>query len=136
MSLLKLLWRPNYHQHLSILVLFENFKGVFFMSSFWVVDTKVKILPESTLTLDGSEYYYTRSVVPSETEEEAVNSLKGLLEEKSIILSEVLSVSVYESKIWNSEEDEDFETVDSFEKSKKSGEISIGCVVSELSMED
>lgn len=75
-------------------------------------------------------------MVPSETEEEAVNSLKGLLEEKSIILSEVLSISVYESKTRNSEEDEDFETVSSFERSKSSGEISIGCVVSELSMED
>jgi NADH:ubiquinone oxidoreductase subunit C len=78
---------------------------------------------------------YTRSVVPSKTEE-AINKLKHLLEEKSIILSEVLSIPTYDSRTWNSEEDEGFETVYSFENSKTTGETSIGCVVPELSMED
>ncbi|GAA6168119.1 hypothetical protein [Sessilibacter corallicola] len=106
------------------------------MLVYWVIDTKVKVLPESTLTLDGSEYYYTRSVAPSETKESAVMNLTSLLEEKSIVIAEVLSISDYESKIWNSEQDEDFETIESFEKSRATGQISIGCVVSELSMED
>lgn len=84
--------------------------------------------------MDGSEYYYTRSVAPSETKEAAVVNLTNLLEEKSIVIAEVLSISDYESKIWNSEQDEDFETVESFEKSRATGQISIGCVVSELSV--
>ena len=106
--------------------------------NYWVIDTKVKILPESTFVLDGSDYYYTRSVVPSNEEDSeiVVSELHDFLKRKSIVLEQILAVEKYENKTWDADKDEDFETQESLLASKKTGEISLGCIVSELSIEE
>lgn len=106
------------------------------MSTLWVIDTKVRVLPKSSLPQDGSTYYFGRSVVPEDSKEEAVAKLTAALEEDFMIVEEVSSAVDYESKSWDSEMDEDFETNESLEKAKLTGNIMLGCFVSELSLED
>ncbi len=103
---------------------------------YWVIDIKVKVLPQSSLPQDGSTYYYGRSIVPDTSKNEAISRLTAQLESEYIIVDEVLNAVPYQSKLWDSEEDEDFETNESFESAKETGEIELGCFASELSMED
>lgn len=106
------------------------------MSIYWVVDTKVKVLPKSSIPQDGSTYYFGRSIVPEDSKESAIAKLTSALEEDHIILEEVSSIADYESKQWNSEADDNFETNESYEEAKKTGDIAFGCFASEYSLED
>ncbi len=101
------------------------------MSSFWVVGTKCKVLPQSALPQDGSAYYYGRSVVPAESKEVAVEKLISLLKEQDILAEVVLACIRYEDGDWS---DDDFEIQLSFEKASSTDEIEIGCFVSEKSI--
>jgi len=105
------------------------------MPTFWIIDTKVQVLPKSSLPQDGSNYYFGRSVVPEDSKEEAIAKLTAALEEDFMTVVEVTSAVDHESKIWDSKEDEDFETNESLEKSKLTGNIELGCFISELSLE-
>ncbi|KEQ17064.1 hypothetical protein [Endozoicomonas numazuensis] len=106
------------------------------MFKYWVIDTKVKVLPNSSLPQDGSKYYYGRSIVPDDSKDQAVFRLTSALEEDFILVEDVSSVVLYENNAWNSDKDEDYETVESFERAKTTGNIEFGCFISELSMED
>ncbi len=44
------------------------------MKDCWVIDSKLNILPESSLTQDGSSYYCARSIVPSESKGLAIKT--------------------------------------------------------------
>ncbi|PUA26686.1 MAG: hypothetical protein B0W54_23400 [Cellvibrio sp. 79] len=102
------------------------------MSSFWVIDTKCKVLPQSVLPQDGSAYYYGRSVVPVESKEAAVEKLVSLLKEQDILVESVMASILYENGRWEGEDD--FEIHLSLEESSNSGEIAIGCFISEKSV--
>lgn len=101
------------------------------MFSFWVIDTKCKVLPQCTLPQDGSAYYYGRSVVPAESKEVAVEKLISLLKGQDILAEVVLACIRYEDDDWS---DDDFEVQLSFEKASNTNEIEIGCFVSEKSI--
>lgn len=104
------------------------------MSIYWVIDTKLKVLPQSSIPQDGSPYYLGRSIVPEDSMESAVARLASALEEDHIILAEVSNIVDYESQQWNSEEDEDFETNESYREAKKTGAIAFGCFTSKSSL--
>ncbi|MFA0813958.1 hypothetical protein [Microbulbifer epialgicus] len=106
------------------------------MPIFWVIDTKVKVLPQSSLPQDGSTFYFGRSIVPDESRENAVARLTAALEEDFMLVEEVSRVATYDSQQWDTEADEDYETKESYEEAKQTGEIVFGCFASELSMED
>lgn len=106
------------------------------MTIYWVIDTKLKVLPQSSVPQDGSTYYLGRSIVPEGSMESAVARLSSALEEDHIILEEVSNIVDYESRQWNSEEDEDFETNESYEEAKNTGSIAFGCFTSEYSLGD
>lgn len=99
------------------------------MSDFWVIDTKCEVLPESTIPQDGSVYYYGRSVVPAESKDAAVDQLTQVLEENGILIDSVLAIVAYEDGRW--EENDDFEVHESFQETRVSNGIGIGCFVSE-----
>jgi len=101
------------------------------MSDFWVIDTKCKVLPESTLPQDGSAYYYGRSVVPAPSKEKAIEQLTHALEEDHILIEQVLGAVTYQDGQWN--ESDDFEVHDSYEESVMTNEIEPGCFISEKS---
>ncbi len=105
------------------------------MSTFWVIDTKVKVLPQSSLPQDGSTFYFGRSIVPADSKELAISTLSAELESDFMLVEEISDALDYESRSWNSEADEEFETEDSYQKAKLTGNIALGCFVSELSME-
>ncbi|WNZ57424.1 hypothetical protein QT397_08825 [Microbulbifer sp. MKSA007] len=107
-----------------------------YMSIFWVVDTKVRVLPQSSLPQDGSTFYFGRSIVPDESKESAVARLTAALEEDFMLVEEVSNVTTYDSQQWETEADEDFETKESYKEALQTGEIAFGCFSSELSMED
>lgn len=98
---------------------------------FWVVDTKCKVLPESSLPQDGSEYYYGRSAVPAADKEQAVAKLATALEEDHIFIESVLDALRFQDGEWD--EEDDFEVHDSFEQAELSSEIGFGCFISEKS---
>lgn len=106
------------------------------MSIFWVIDTKVKVLPQSSLPQDGSTFYFGRSIVPDASKESAVTRLTDALEDDFMIVEEASRVVTYNSQRWDSEADEDFETNESYEKAEQTGKIVFGCFSSELSLED
>ncbi|BBM00190.1 hypothetical protein [Microbulbifer sp. GL-2] len=103
---------------------------------FWVIDTKVKVLPQSSLPQDGSTFYFGRSIVPDESRENAVARLTATLEEDFMLVEEVSRVATYDSQQWDTEADEDYETKESYEEARQTGGIVFGCFASELSMED
>ena len=103
------------------------------MSSFWIIDTKCKALPESSIPQDGSGYYYGRSVVPASSKEDAIEQLTHVLKADHIFIETVLNAVFYEDTHW--EDDDDFEVQNSFEESKITNEIELGCFVSEKSMQ-
>lgn len=103
------------------------------MSSFWVIDTKCRVLPESEMLQDGSVHYYGRSVVPADSKESAVDLLMVLLKQNDVLVEEVIAAVLYEDGNWK--EDDEFEVQTSFEEASHSGEIEIGCFVSEKSLQ-
>ena len=102
------------------------------MSTFWVVDTKCKVLPQSALPQDGSAHYYGRSVVPAESREHAIEKLVTALKEQDILVDTVLATVVYEDGRWD--DDDEFEVQTSFEEATETNEVEIGCFLSEKSM--
>ncbi|WP_020410562.1 hypothetical protein [Hahella ganghwensis] len=99
------------------------------MPDFWVIDTKCKVLPESTLPQDGSTYYYGRSVVPAISKENAIEQLAHELEEDHILIEKVAGAVLFEEGQWD--EDDEFEVHESIGGSKVSHQIELGCFVSE-----
>ncbi|MCW8128151.1 hypothetical protein [Microbulbifer halophilus] len=105
------------------------------MSKFWVIDTKAKIAPESSYEQDGSEWYYGRSIVPARSAEEAIDLLKMALRDKHVEVNAVLAVVEYAHQSWNSDNDELYETVENYEKSKASNEVVTGVFASGMYLE-
>jgi len=101
------------------------------MSDFWVIDTKCKVLPQSVLPQDGSDYYFGRSVVPAESKEVAVEKLTVFLKEQDILVETVLAEVLYEDGNWS--DDDDFEVQLSYEEASNTNEIELGCFISEKS---
>ncbi|WLQ16568.1 hypothetical protein O5O45_11615 [Hahella aquimaris] len=99
------------------------------MSLFWVVDTKCKVTPESTLPQDGSAYYYGRSLVPAQSREEAIENLTRYLADDGILVEEVQSAVLYENGHWDAVDE--FELPQSYADAKLNNEIEIGCFISE-----
>ena len=102
------------------------------MENFWVIDTKCKLLPESAMPQDGSAYYLGRSVVPASNEDEAVVKLTEYLKSNSILLEKIIVAVIYDEKLWDS--DDEFDVHESYEEAKDSGEVELGCFISEKSM--
>lgn len=98
---------------------------------FWVVDTKCKVRPENALPQDGSEYYYARSVVPAASGAHAVEKLVGVLRETHIEVESIDRVIRFQDGDWS--ESDEFEVCESFAQSERSGEIELGCFISEKS---
>ena len=105
------------------------------MLTFWVIDTKVKIEPASTYEQDGSKWYYGRSIVPAESVEEAISLLRTALKEKFVEINAILAVVSYEHKAWESDGDELYETLESYEKSKVNNEVVTGVFASGMYLE-
>lgn len=105
------------------------------MHTFWVIDTKAKIEPASTYEQDGSQWYYGRSIVPAESVEEAVSLLRAALKEKYVEVEEVLAVVNYDDKSWDSDDDELYETIESYEKSQENIEVITGVFASGMYLE-
>lgn len=101
------------------------------MPHFWVVDTKCKVLPESVIPQDGSQFYYGRSVVPASSREAAVEQLIIALKESGILVDTVLVTVPYQEGEWS--DDDDFEVHLSFEEASITNTIELGCFVSEKS---
>lgn len=97
-----------------------------------MVDTKCRVVAESSLPQDGSQYYYARSAVVASTEKDAVELLKAEMEEDRILLEDVLEISRSDSKIWS--DDDEFEINESIEEVIDSNGIALGCFLSEKSM--
>ncbi|MCH9692676.1 MAG: hypothetical protein K0U59_11565 [Gammaproteobacteria bacterium] len=100
------------------------------MSTFWVVDTKAKIAPESTYEQDGSKWYYGRSIVPADSIEEALTLLRAALKNKHVVIESVLSIIDYNHSTWDSEKDELHETIETYEKAKAHNEVVTGSFAS------
>ena len=98
------------------------------MPEFWVIDIKCKALPNSPLPQDGSEYYFSRSVVPGTSKDEAVEMLIEHLKYENIIVDKMLETIRYEDGDWSNDE---YNVKDSFEDAQESHEIEPGCFVSE-----
>ncbi|WP_444905438.1 hypothetical protein ACJJIQ_09640 [Microbulbifer sp. ANSA003] len=105
------------------------------MSRFWVVDTKAKISPESTYEQDGSKWYYGRSIVPAKSAEEAIEILKMALRDKHVEVDAILAVVDYSHKSWDSDDDDLYETLESYEKSKATNEVVTGVFASGMYLE-
>ncbi|WP_444919328.1 hypothetical protein ACJJID_00040 (plasmid) [Microbulbifer sp. CnH-101-G] len=105
------------------------------MSVFWVIDTKAKIFPESSYEQDGSKWYYGRSIVPAGSIEEAIDLLRSALKDKYVEVESVLSIVDYSHQTWDSEDDELFETIESYEKSKTHHEVVTGVFASGMYLE-
>lgn len=105
------------------------------MSTFWVVDTKAKIAPDSSYEQDGSEWYYGRSIVPAKSAEEAIDLLKMALRDKHVEVDAILAVVDYSHQHWESDDDELYETVESYEKSKANNEVVTGVFASGMYLE-
>jgi hypothetical protein len=105
------------------------------MSTFWVVDTKAKIAPDSSYEQDGSEWYYGRSIVPAKSAEEAIDLLKMALRDKHVEVDAILAVVNYNHQQWESDDDELYETVESYEKSKANNEVVTGVFASGMYLE-
>lgn len=105
------------------------------MSTFWVVDTKAKIAPESTYEQDGSKWYYGRSIVPADSIEEALILLRSALKGKHVEIDKILSIVDYNHRIWDSENDELYETIESYEKSKVNKDTVTGVFASGMYLE-
>lgn len=106
------------------------------MKIYWVVSTKVRVAPKSSLPQDASSYYYGRSIVPCDTREQAIDSLTSTLKDDFMEIEEVIDIVTYDSKAWVSDEDDNFEINDSFDEASRTGNIALGCFLSELSLED
>ncbi|MGI9280753.1 MAG: hypothetical protein ACR2PX_14185 [Endozoicomonas sp.] len=105
------------------------------MLTFWVIDTKAKIEPASTYEQDGSQWYYGRSIVPAKSIEEAVSLLRTELKDKYVEIEAVLAIVDYGYKVWDSEVDELYETIESYEKSKAKNEVITGVFASGMYLE-
>jgi tRNA A37 threonylcarbamoyladenosine dehydratase len=105
------------------------------MLKFWVIDTKAKIAPQSTYEQDGSEWYYGRSIAPETSEDKAVDLLKATLKKKHVEVETIISVVDYSSRVWDTEDDELYETVESYEKSKLNNEVITGVFASSMYLE-
>ncbi len=106
------------------------------MVAFWVVDVIAEILPGSTFEQDGSDWYRGRSVVPAENVNEALDKLTRELKSDCVSIIRVVSIVDYADKSWDSDDDEFYETIDSYEKALKTNEISLGIFASSSYLED
>lgn len=102
------------------------------MTTYWVIDTKCKVQPESTLPQDGSNYYYGRSVVPSSFQEQAITLLTEALKEDHTTIEEILNVVNADDGDWS--EDDEFEVLDSIAEAKENNSLALGCFISEKSL--
>lgn len=102
------------------------------MITYWVIDTKCKVQPESTLPQDGSDYYYGRSVVPAQSKEQAITLLTDVLAEDHIAIEEILKIVSADDSDWP--EDDEFEVLDSLAEAQESNSIALGCFISEKSL--
>lgn len=100
------------------------------MPTFWVVDVIAEILPGSTFEQDGSDWYRGRSVVPAESVNEALDKLTSELKSDCVDITRVVSIVDYSDKSWDSEDDEFYETIDSYEKALRTNEIALGIFAS------
>ncbi|ROS05391.1 hypothetical protein EDC56_0921 [Sinobacterium caligoides] len=105
------------------------------MTEFWVIDTKVKVSPESSYEQDGSEWYYGRSVVPARSVEEAIQLLSRSLKAKHVYIENILAVINYDHQNWNSVDDEQYKTTESYEKSKEKNDVVTAVLASGLYLE-
>ena len=101
------------------------------MPDFWVIDSKCKVLPESSMPQDGSTYYFGRSVVPANDTDEAIALLTDYLKEDHIVLEQVLNVTLYQQELWD--EDDEFDVHESYADALDSHAIELGCFASEKS---
>jgi len=102
------------------------------MTTYWVIDTKCKVQPESTLPQDGSAYYYGRSVVPATSQEQAVALLTGALEDDHTIIEEILQIISADEGDWS--EDDEFEVLETITEAKENEAIALGCFISEKTL--
>lgn len=105
------------------------------MEKFWVADTKAKISSESSYEQDGSEWYYGRSVVPARSAEDAISILKMALRDKHVEIEAVLAVVDYTHQNWDSDDDDLYDTVESYEKSKAKNQVVTGVFASGMYLE-
>lgn len=105
------------------------------MPNIWVISTKLYVSEKSSIPQDGSRFYFGRSIVPSHSKEAAINDLTLKLNDDFIDIEKIVDVVEYGSKAWNSAEDDDFETNESYLDALETGSIALGCFISELSME-
>lgn len=102
------------------------------MNTYWVIDTKCKVLPESTLPQDGSSFYYGRSVVPARFQEQAIALLTEALADDHAFIEEILHIVPVDEGDWS--EDDEFEVLDSIMEAKETSSIALGCFISEKSL--
>ncbi|WP_444928638.1 hypothetical protein ACJJIF_12255 [Microbulbifer sp. SSSA002] len=94
---------------------------------FWVVDATSNILLRSSIKFDDYDgLYYSRSIVPANSPEEAIKELTSVLKEDHIEVVEILSAVDFNSKSWNSKHDEYFSTTELHKKSRISNTIIFG----------
>ncbi|MCX2678388.1 hypothetical protein OOZ15_00400 [Galbibacter sp. EGI 63066] len=105
------------------------------MPKYWVIDTKVRVLPRSSLPQDGSDYYFVRSVVLDSSKDNAIDRLRLTLEEDFIYIDEIIIAVDYESENWDTHL-EDFDIKNTFELVQASDDIYLGCFISESAMWD
>lgn len=106
------------------------------MTTYWVIDTKAKVLPASSFEQDGSEFYYGRSVVPANCADDAIKALTTLLKDDNVVVIEVIAAIDYSSKSWDSDHDDFYDTDDSYEEAKASGSIYLGIFASETTLKE
>jgi len=105
------------------------------VTKYWVIDSKAKILPHSTYEQDGSDWYYGRSVVPANSVEAAIDLLKMALRDKHVELDCLLAVIEFGHQKWESEKDELYETLESYEKAVQTNEVVTGVFASSSYLE-
>ena len=107
------------------------------MLKFWVIDTKATMSPDCSINFEGYDgFYYGRSIVPSESADEAAKSLTAFLKEDHIEVVEVIAVVDYGSKSWDASDDEIFSTEESYEMSKSTNSIRLGSFISEETLRE
>lgn len=102
------------------------------MQNLWIIKTRCQVLPESELPQDGSDYYYGRCVSPAQTQAQAIELLSAYLAENQIFVQEVLEVQLFDLQLPPA--DDDFDISESIQESMATGEIALGCFVSENTM--
>jgi hypothetical protein len=102
------------------------------MQNLWMIKTRCHVQPESELPQDGSDFYYGRSVSPAQTQAQAIEQLREYLAANQIFVQDVLDVQLVDPKQLPT--DDDFDICESIQESTTTGEIALGCFLSESTM--